>query len=131
MFDEAKAVFSGDTLFAGGCGRLFEGNAEMMFTALVEKLGVLPDDTRVFCGHEYTTSNLEFAAHVEPGNEAVKKALARVGDARSGAAPDWHAATPAEMTVPSTIRDEHAANPFMRAGSVDELARRRSLKDSF
>jgi hydroxyacylglutathione hydrolase len=131
VFDEAKAVFSGDTLFAGGCGRLFEGNAEMMFTALVEKLGVLPDDTRVFCGHEYTTSNLEFAAHVEPENEAVKKALARAREVRSRAAPDWHDATPAEMTVPTTIGEEHATNPFMRAGSVDELARRRSLKDRF
>ncbi len=131
VFDEAKAVFSGDTLFAGGCGRLFEGNAEMMFTALVEKLGVLPDDTRVFCGHEYTTSNLEFAAHVEPENEAVKKALARAREMRSRAAPDWHDATPAEMTVPTTIGEEHATNPFMRAGSVDELARRRSQKDSF
>jgi hydroxyacylglutathione hydrolase len=131
VFDEAKAVFSGDTLFAGGCGRLFEGNAEMMFTALVEKLGALPDDTRVFCGHEYTTSNLEFAAHVEPENEAVKKALARAREVRSRAAPDWHDATPAEMTVPTTIGEERATNPFMRAGSVDELARRRSQKDRF
>lgn len=131
VFDDAKAVFSGDTLFAGGCGRLFEGTAEMMFTALVEKLGRLPDDTRVFCGHEYTTSNLEFAAHVEPENQAVKKALARARELRSRAAPHWHDATPAEMTVPSTIGDEHATNPFMRAGNVDELARRRSLKDSF
>ena len=131
VFDDAKAVFSGDTLFAGGCGRLFEGTAEMMFTALVEKLGGLPDDTRVFCGHEYTTGNLEFASHVEPKNQAVKQALARARELRSRAAPDWHDATPAEMTVPSTIADEHATNPFMRADSVDELARRRSLKDSF
>ena len=131
VFDDAKAVFSGDTLFAAGCGRLFEGTAEMMFTALVEKLGALPDETRVFCGHEYTIGNLEFAAHVEPENEAVKRALAKARDARSCAAPDWHAATAAEMTVPSTIGDERATNPFMRAGSVDELARRRSLKDGF
>jgi hydroxyacylglutathione hydrolase len=131
VFDDAKAVFSGDTLFAAGCGRLFEGSAEMMFTALVKKLGSLPDDTRVFCGHEYTTSNLEFAAHVEPENQAVKKALARARELRSRAAPHWRDATPAEMTVPSTIAEERATNPFLRAGSVDELARRRSLKDSF
>jgi len=131
VFDDAKALFSGDTLFAAGCGRLFEGTAEMMFTALVEKLGALPDDTRVFCGHEYTIGNLEFAAHVEPENQAVKKALADAREVRSRAARDWHDATPAEMTVPSTIGDEHATNPFMRAGSVEELARRRSLKDSF
>jgi hydroxyacylglutathione hydrolase len=131
VFDDAKAVFSGDTLFAGGCGRLFEGTAEMMFTALVKKFGSLPDDTRVFCGHEYTIGNLEFAAHVEPENEAVKKALARARELRSQAAPNWHDATPAEMTVPTTIGDERAINPFMRAGSIDELARRRTLKDSF
>lgn len=131
VFDASKAVFCGDTLFAAGCGRLFEGTPAMMFEALVEKLGSLPDDARVFCGHEYTTSNLEFAAHVEPDNEAVKKALARARQVRSAAARDWHDATPAEMTVPSTIGDERSTNPFMRAGSVDELARRRSLKDSF
>jgi hydroxyacylglutathione hydrolase len=131
VFDEAKAVFSGDTLFAAGCGRLFEGTAEMMFTALVKKLGGLPDDTRVFCGHEYTLRNLEFAAHVEPENSAVKSALARVRELRSRAAPRWHDATPAEMSVPSRIADEHATNPFLRAGSVAELARRRALKDSF
>ena len=61
VFDEARAVFCGDTLFAGGCGRLFEGTPEMMYTALVEKLGSLPDDMRVFCGHEYTEGNLRFA----------------------------------------------------------------------
>jgi hydroxyacylglutathione hydrolase len=102
-----------------------------MYTALVEKLGSLPDDTRVFCGHEYTTGNLEFAIHVEPENDAVKKALSRARELRSRAAPDWHDATPEEMTVPSTIGEEHATNPFMRAGSVEELGRRRSLKDSF
>jgi hydroxyacylglutathione hydrolase len=131
VFDEAKAVFSGDTLFAAGCGRLFEGTAEMMFTALVEKFGSLPDDTRVFCGHEYTIGNLEFAAHVEPENGAVREALNRARELRSRAAPDWHDATPAEMTVPSTIGEERATNPFMRAGSATELGRRRSLKDSF
>jgi hydroxyacylglutathione hydrolase len=131
VFDEAKAVFSGDTLFAAGCGRIFEGTAEMMFTALVEKLGGLPDDTRVFCGHEYTLRNLEFAAFVEPDNPAVKSALARVRELRSHAAPRWHDATPAEMSVPSTIADERATNPFLRSGSVAELARRRALKDRF
>jgi hydroxyacylglutathione hydrolase len=97
----------------------------------VEKLGGLPDDTRVFCGHEYTLRNLEFAAFVEPDNPAVKSALARVRELRSRAAPRWHDATPAEMSVPSTIADERATNPFLRAGSVAELARRRALKDSF
>jgi hydroxyacylglutathione hydrolase len=125
------AVFCGDTLFAAGCGRLFEGTPAMMYTALVEKLGRLPGTTRVYCGHEYTAGNLRFAAHVEPENEAVRAALARVQEARARAASDWHDATPDEMTVPSTIADEHATNPFLRAGSIEELGRRRAAKDSF
>jgi hydroxyacylglutathione hydrolase len=125
------AVFCGDTLFAAGCGRLFEGTPAMMHTALVEKLGPLPGATKVYCGHEYTTGNLRFAAHVEPENEAVRRALAAAEERRAGAAADWHDATPDEMTVPSTIDDEHATNPFLRAGSVEELGRRRAAKDSF
>jgi hydroxyacylglutathione hydrolase len=125
------AVFCGDTLFAAGCGRLFEGTPEMMYSALVEKLGRLPGDTRVYCGHEYTVGNLRFAAHVEPDNEAVRRALAAAEERRAGAAADWHDATPDEMTVPSTIADEHATNPFLRAGSIEELGRRRSAKDVF
>ena len=131
VFDEDQAVFCGDTLFAAGCGRLFEGDPQMMFTALHEKLGALPDATRVFCGHEYTESNLKFAAHVEPDNAAVREKLARVAETRRGAAPDWHDATPAEMTIPSTIGQEKATNPFMRADSVEELGRIRVLKDDF
>jgi hydroxyacylglutathione hydrolase len=131
VFDEADAVFCGDTLFAAGCGRLFEGTPEMMFTALHEKLGKLPDQTRVFCGHEYTASNLEFAAHVEPDNAAVREMQARVREIRAGAAADWHDAAPAEMTIPTTIGQERDTNPFLRATDSSELARRRALKDSF
>jgi hydroxyacylglutathione hydrolase len=75
VFDEAEVAFTGDTLFAAGCGRLFEGTAEMMFTALHDKLGSLPDGVRIYCGHEYTESNLAFAAHVEPDNDAVRRRL--------------------------------------------------------
>jgi hydroxyacylglutathione hydrolase len=131
VFDEAKALFSGDMLFAGGCGRLFEGDAQMMYTALCEKLAALPDDMRVFCGHEYTEGNLRFAAHVEPNNQAVSDKLAKVQEIRKNAASDWHDATPAEMTVPSTIGEEKATNPFMRSSDAEELARRRTLKDNF
>ncbi len=131
VFDEADAVFCGDTLFAAGCGRLFEGTPEMMYTALCEKLAALPDSMRVFCGHEYTQSNLAFAAHVEPDNADVAAAQERVAKARANAAADWHDATPAEMTVPSTIGDERRTNPFMRAATADELGRRRAMKDSF
>jgi hydroxyacylglutathione hydrolase len=95
------------------------------------KLGALPGETRVFCGHEYTESNLRFAAHVEPDNEAVKRALERARALRAKAAPDWHDANPDEMTVPTTIADEHATNPFMRARSAAELGERRAAKDRF
>ena len=131
VFDDVKALFSGDMLFAGGCGRLFEGSAEMMYTALCEKLAALPDDMRVFCGHEYTEGNLRFAATVEPDNQAVLDKLERVTRIRTGAAADWHDATPDEMTIPSTIGDEKATNPFMRARNAEELAERRTRKDNF
>jgi hydroxyacylglutathione hydrolase len=131
VFDDAQAVFCGDTLFAAGCGRLFEGTPEMMFTALCEKLAALPDATRVYCGHEYTASNLRFAAHVEPDNAAVKAMAELVARIRANAAADWHDATPAEMTIPSTIADERATNPFLRSANAAELGRRRAQKDSF
>ncbi len=131
LFDEAKALFSGDMLLAGGCGRLFEGSAEMMYAALCEKLAALPDDMRVFCGHEYTEANLRFAAHLEPDNRAIAERLAQVSETRKNSAADWHDATPAEMTIPSTIGEEKATNPFMRSSDAEELGRRRTLKDNF
>ena len=131
MFDDAEAVFSGDTLFAGGCGRLFEGTPEMMYTALCEKLAALPDGVRVYCGHEYTESNLVFAAVVEPENQAVAEKLERVRKLRAHAAPDWHDATPDEMSIPSTLGEERATNPFMRAPNAAELGRIRTLKDNY
>jgi hydroxyacylglutathione hydrolase len=131
VFDQAEAIFCGDTLFAAGCGRLFEGTPEMMFTALRDKLGALPDSFRVFCGHEYTESNLEFAAHLEPQNQAVRERLARVRAIRANRAPDWHAATAEEMTIPSTLGEERETNPFLRASDARELARIRTLKDNF
>ena len=131
VFDEAGLVFTGDMLFAGGCGRLFEGDAQMMYDALCGKLAALPDETLVYCGHEYTESNLRFAITVEPDNAEIALRLSRVEEIRAGAAPDWHDATPAEMTIPSTIALEKATNPFMRAPSAAELGRIRELKDNF
>ncbi len=131
VFDAAGAVFCGDTLFAAGCGRLFEGTPEMMFTALHEKLGSLPDSVRVYCGHEYTENNLRFAAHVDPENSAVRAKQTRVRSIRAGKADDWHAARASEMTIPSTIGEERLTNPFMRARNAAELGRLRALKDSF
>jgi len=130
VFDAAQALFCGDTLFAAGCGRLFEGTPEMMWKAL-QKLAPLPDEMRVFCGHEYTESNLVFAAHVEPGNLAVQWKLERVREIRQHAALDWHDATPAEMTIPSTLGEERATNPFVRAADAAELGERRARKDQF
>lgn len=105
-FPDAQAVFTGDTLFAGGCGRLFEGDAAEMMRSL-GKLAVLPDPTRVYCGHEYTLKNLQFAAELEPGNSELVAKLARVRALRERQQP----------TVPSTIGEEKATNPFLRTQS--------------
>jgi hydroxyacylglutathione hydrolase len=131
VFDEAKAVFTGDMLFAAGCGRLFEGSAQMMYDALCVKLAALPDDYLVYCGHEYTEGNLKFALTVEPENPEIRERYDRVCAIRANAAADWHDATPAEMTIPSTIADEKATNPFMRSDTAQELGRIRELKDNF
>ncbi len=131
VFDEAEALFSGDMLFAGGCGRLFEGDAQMMYTALCEKLAALPDSMRVYCGHEYTESNLRFAVSVEPENAAMEAKLESVRGLRAGAAADWHDAGPGEMTIPSTIGEERETNPFMRAPNGEALGVLRKAKDVF
>lgn len=101
---QPPAVFTGDTMFIAGCGKFFEGTADQMYRALVERLAKLPDDTRVFCGHEYTVTNLLFAATVEPDNKAVADKLAWARDCRSRKEP----------TVPSTIAEERSFNPFVR-----------------
>lgn len=119
-FKAAKMIFTGDTLFAMGCGRLFEGTAEQMF-ANMQRFAALPDDVRIYCGHEYTLANARFANHVEPDSAAVSLRLAKVAQMREKG----------EVTLPTTIGEEKATNPFMRAGSVAELARLRTTKDSF
>jgi hydroxyacylglutathione hydrolase len=101
---DGPVVFCGDTLFAAGCGRLFEGTPAQMWSSL-SKLAALPGATRVFCGHEYTLANLRFAAAVEPGNAMVAERVARESAKRERGLP----------TLPSTIADEHATNPFLRA----------------
>ena len=101
------AAFTGDTLFAAGCGRLFEGTPAQMYESLNVTLAALPDSTLVYCGHEYTASNLRFAAHLEPDNLAIAEKAARVAEQRARG----------EATVPSTIAEEKATNPFMRCDS--------------
>ena len=105
-------VFCGDTLFAAGCGRLFEGTPPQMWSSL-GKLGALPAATRVYCGHEYTLANLRFAAAVEPGNEDIRARTENERDKR----------TRDEPTLPSTIGMELATNPFLRASRPDVMAR--------
>jgi hydroxyacylglutathione hydrolase len=117
---EAGIVFVGDTLFAMGCGRLFEGTPAQMH-ANMQRLAKLPPDTLVYCAHEYTLSNGRFAVTVEPDNRALAERMAEVEALRDRGEP----------TVPTTIALELATNPFMRAGSVEELAERRAGKDSF
>ncbi len=117
-FAEDRAAFVGDTLFAMGCGRLFEGTADQMF-ANMRKLEALGDDTRIYCAHEYTLSNGRFALSVEPDNATLVERMAAVTAMRERGEP----------TVPTSIALERATNPFMRAGSVTELAERRLAKD--
>ena len=97
------ALFCGDTLFSAGCGRLFEGTPQQMLASL-DRIATLPDDTRVYCAHEYTLSNLRFAAAVEPGNADVLETLEAVRElrARDG------------ITLPSTLGHERRINPFLR-----------------
>ena len=119
-FEEEGMIFVGDTMFAMGCGRLFEGTAEQMY-ANMGRITALPDDVRIYCGHEYTLANARFAAHVEPGNNAIAERMARVEAQRNEG----------EITLPTTVRDELATNPFVRAPNVEEFARLRKDKDSF
>lgn len=109
-------LFSGDCLFAGGCGRLNGLPPELMYASL-QKLAALPDETHVYCGHNYLESNLAFARTVEPENEAI---LRRLESVRAG-----------EATWPSTLALEKETNPFVRARSVEEFAERRARKDRF
>ena len=112
-------AFVGDTLFAMGCGRLFEGDAAQMYAAM-RKFEAMPDETVIYCVHEYTEANGNFALTVEPDNEALSK---RMEDVRARRARG-------QATVPTDIAAEKATNPFMRAASVEELAARRAAKDA-
>jgi hydroxyacylglutathione hydrolase len=109
-------LFTGDTLFAGGCGRLFEGDAPTMFKSLHEKIRALPTATRLHCGHEYTLKNLDFAWTFEPGNPALEERINAVKELRSAGRP----------SVPFTLAEELDTSPFMRCESLEIIA---SLKE--
>ncbi|MBL9028035.1 MAG: hydroxyacylglutathione hydrolase [Myxococcales bacterium] len=107
------AVFTGDTMFVAGCGRLFEGTPAMMHESLSHKIARLPPETRVYCGHEYTQSNVRFALAVEPDNEALQALAERARAARERGEP----------TVPSTVAAEIQHNPFLRVAIPHVAAR--------
>lgn len=119
-FADDAAIFTGDTLFAMGCGRLFEGDAAQMH-ANMRRFAALPGETQVYCGHEYTQSNGRFALTVDPQNEALRERMAEVDRLRAAGEP----------TIPTTIAAESATNPFLRAPDVATLAELRAGKDAF
>jgi hydroxyacylglutathione hydrolase len=120
VFDDDRIAFVGDTLFAMGCGRLFEGTAEQMHNSL-QRLAQLPADTQLYCGHEYTLANARFAAHAEPTNAAIAERLEATKSLRDAG----------KITLPTSVAQERETNPFVRATHWQEFARLRAEKDSF
>ncbi|MDM1271420.1 hydroxyacylglutathione hydrolase [Acinetobacter indicus] len=120
FMDAIDILFCGDTLFAMGCGRVFEGTFEQMYHSL-NRLAALPARTQVYCTHEYTLSNAKFALHVEPNNLALQQRYQQVEDLRLLNQP----------TLPSTIELELQTNPFLRVDSVEEFQKLREMKDNF
>jgi hydroxyacylglutathione hydrolase len=120
IFEDDAVAFCGDTLFAMGCGRLFEGTPEQMYASL-QRLAALADETRLYCAHEYTLANARFAAHAEPGNAAIAARLGEVAALRDAG----------RITLPTTVAQEQRTNPFVRASNAREFARLRAEKDSF
>ncbi len=108
---DQSALFCGDALFAGGCGRRFDGTEEVMWNSL-QKLAALPDDTLIYCAHEYTLSNLRYAAAIEPGNKAIKERLKHVEQLRSRDL----------ITLPSLMGLEKRTNPFLRCDNAEVIA---------
>jgi hydroxyacylglutathione hydrolase len=120
VLEDERIAFVGDTLFAMGCGRLFEGTAEQMHDSL-QRIAALPEDTALYCGHEYTLANAVFAAQAEPANSAIADRLEEVRALREAG----------RITLPTMVAQERETNPFVRASNVDEFARLRAAKDSF
>jgi hydroxyacylglutathione hydrolase len=119
-FEDEGMIFVGDTMFAMGCGRLFEGTAQQMHANL-QRIAGLPEDVRIYCGHEYTLANARFAVHSEPDNAAIADRMKKVEALRAAG----------EVTLPTTIAEERETNPFVRVTNWEEFARLRSAKDSF
>ncbi len=120
VFREDQAAFVGDTMFVMGCGRLFEGTPAQMHSSL-QRLATLPDETLIYCAHEYSLSNARFAAHICPGDAAIAERAGSIEAARAAG----------ETTVPTSIAAERATNPFLRARDAAEFAALRRAKDEF
>jgi hydroxyacylglutathione hydrolase len=119
-FADEGMIFVGDTRFAMGCGRLFEGTPGQMYSNL-QRIAALPEDVRIYCGHEYTLANARFAAHAEPDNPVIQERMKRVEAMREAG----------RNTLPTTVGEERETNPFVRAPDAEEFARLRAEKDSF
>lgn len=119
-FPESQLLFSGDTLFVMGCGRVFEGTMEQMHASL-QKLSALPDQTKIYCGHEYTLANAEFLKHAAPENEHITNRYEDVKNMRNQNMP----------TVPSTIAQEKQTNLFLTAKTAEDFSELRKQKDRF
>jgi hydroxyacylglutathione hydrolase len=120
VFDEEGVAFVGDTLFAMGCGRLFEGTPQQMHSSL-KQLAELPETTKLYCAHEYTLANARFAAHADASNPQIAARLGEIQRLREDG----------QITLPTTVAQERETNPFVRASNWQEFARLRSEKDSF
>ena len=119
-FFKEKLVFTGDTLFSLGCGKIFEGTYQEMFSSL-DKIKGLPEDTKIYCGHEYTLQNSKFCIKYEPDNINLQKKISKINEKIKKNLP----------TIPSSVKDEKECNIFLRAKNVESFSKLRDLKDNF
>ena len=119
-FFQEKLAFTGDTLFSLGCGRIFEGTYEQMYESL-NKIKSLPEETKIYCGHEYTLSNSKFCVKNDPDNQNLEKKIKQIKKLISNGLP----------TIPTTIKEELDCNIFLRAKNLESFSKLRDLKDNF
>ena len=119
-FFNEKIIFTGDTLFSLGCGKIFEGTYKEMFESL-SKIKNLPEDTKIYCGHEYTLQNYKFCIEHDPQNQDLQKKITKINEKLKNNVP----------TIPSILKDEKECNIFLRAKNVESFSKLRDLKDNF
>ena len=119
-FFQEKLIFTGDTLFSLGCGRIFEGTYEQMFESL-KKIKSLPEDTKIYCGHEYTLDNSKFCIKHDPSNKKLNKKIIQINNYINNGKP----------SIPSTLKDELECNIFLKANDLESFSKLRDLKDNF